>query len=136
LPANPAFRRRRSATTRLRGRNNYRRYDHTDVERLRFIAGARRIGCSLDELRKILAVQQADRAPCAQLLGVLSQRIASIDHLVRELFETRNTLDALRHAGQALPQDDPLAPDCICSLVRSYHVLGRLPPPPEDDTHD
>ena len=48
-----------------RGPNNYRQYTEDDVERLRFVAGARSLGFSLNDIGEILAAAVFCRARTA-----------------------------------------------------------------------
>ncbi len=60
-----------------RAANNYRRYQPTDVDRLRFIANARSLGIRLGDIAEILAARDQGIAPCDRVLGVLAKRTGS-----------------------------------------------------------
>jgi DNA-binding transcriptional MerR regulator len=47
-----------------RAGNGYRIYGSADVNRLRFIAGARSLGFSLDDVQEALALRDRGEAPC------------------------------------------------------------------------
>ena len=56
-----------------RAANNYRQYTPADAERLRFVASARHLGLSLDEIAEILAARDQGIAPCQRVLDVINQ---------------------------------------------------------------
>ncbi|MCA1736998.1 MAG: MerR family transcriptional regulator [Actinobacteria bacterium] len=47
-----------------RSPNGYRAYDRSDVERLRFIRGAQRMGLKLRDIRELLAIRDKGVCPC------------------------------------------------------------------------
>ena len=51
----------------------YRCYGVDDRERLRFIAQAKAIGLSLQEISEILAIRQAGNPPCRHVAAVLDR---------------------------------------------------------------
>lgn len=109
-----------------RGRNNYRQYTEADVERLRFIAGARSLGFSLSDVGEILAARDHNIAPCRQVLDTIDARLQDIDMRIATLLDLRETLRQLRQAGAALRLDDVLGENCICYLVKTYRDTGEV----------
>src|SRR5688572_4926531 len=65
-----------------RAANNYRYYTPAAVDRLRFIASARRLGFALSDVGSILAARDAGSAPCDDLLGMLADRLTEIDRRI------------------------------------------------------
>ena len=51
--------------------NGYRDYDESDVARLQFVAGARTLDFSLDDIAEILALRDRREAPCRVVLTLL-----------------------------------------------------------------
>ena len=100
--------------------NNYRQYTEADVERLRFIASARSLGLSLDDIAKILAIRDAGIAPCDHVLARLQARLADIDRLIADMLALRGTLRELYETGATLPRDDVAFEHCVCSLIKTY----------------
>ena len=71
-----------------RGDNNYRHYDRSALQRLRFIANCRALDMSLDEIRVLLAHMDQPGADCsavdavvAEHLGHVRERIAALQLL-------------------------------------------------------
>ena len=77
----------------------YRVFEASDVDTVRFIRRARSLGLGLDAAADILATHRSGLAPCERTGQLLEQRIAEIDHSLRELRELRATLVAARRTG-------------------------------------
>ncbi|GAB4468504.1 MAG: hypothetical protein Kow0070_31730 [Anaerolineales bacterium] len=100
-----------------RGGNNYRQYDERDAERLRLVAGARRLDLSLDEIGEILALRERREAPCRVLLERLERKADEIAERIRELQRLERELRALHALGLTFPTDDVDGKHCVCHLV-------------------
>jgi DNA-binding transcriptional MerR regulator len=103
-----------------RGENNYREYNEQDVERLRFIAGARRLDLSLDEIREILALRDRREAPCRVLLERLEHKANEIAERIRNLQQMERDLRDLHALGLTFPTDDVDGKNCVCHLVGEH----------------
>jgi DNA-binding transcriptional MerR regulator len=100
-----------------RSQNNYRQYDQRDVERLRLVAGARRLDLSLEEIREIIALRDRREAPCRVLLERLDRKADEIAERVRELKRLERELRELHASGLTFPADDVEGKHCVCHLV-------------------
>ncbi len=100
-----------------RGENNYREYDEQDVERLRLVAGARRLDLSLDEIREILALRDRREAPCRVMLERLEHKADEIAQRIRSLQQMERDLRDLHALGLTFPTDDVDGKHCVCHLV-------------------
>lgn len=83
-----------------RTNSGYRTYGDGDVDVLRFIHQARDLGLSLEEIKRILDLQQAGITPCATVLDLVDAHIREIDDKVRSLGELRSTLVRARRMAQ------------------------------------
>lgn len=72
--------------------NGYRRYDHSHLERLRFIKRAQAVGFQLDEITSLL--QLNDLTDHARARTLAQEKIADVDARIRQL---QTVADALRH---------------------------------------
>jgi len=79
----------------------YRVFQASDVDTVRFIRRVRSLGLGLDAAAEILATHRSGQAPCGRTGQLLDQRIAEIDHTLRELRELRTTLVAARRTDHA-----------------------------------
>ena len=100
-----------------RGENNYRQYDEQAVERLRLVAGARRLDLSLDEIREIVALRDRHEAPCRVLLERLEHKADDIAERIRNLQQMEHELRDLHALGLTFPTDDVDGKHCVCHLV-------------------
>lgn len=109
-----------------RAANNYRQYTAADAERLRFIAGARSLGVSLDDIAEILKARNKGIAPCDRVLNTLARRLDEIDRHIADLLALRDALKQLQREGKLLPRDDVQGEHCICYLLKTYRDSGHV----------
>jgi len=109
-----------------RGENNYRQYTTADVERLRFIASARSLDFSLNDIAEILAARDNNIPPCEQVLDTLDRRLEEIDRRIADMLSLRDTIRQIRAEGAVLPKDDVQGEGCVCYLIKSYHHTGQV----------
>ena len=103
--------------------NGYREYEDVDVERLRLVAGARRLDFSLEEIREILDLRDRGIAPCGVLLNLLDKKTDEISRRIAELRLLQKDLRALYDSGLAFPTDDVEGKHCVCHLVSEHEVV-------------
>ncbi len=115
--------------------NNYRQYALADVERLRFIASARTLGFSLEDILEILGARDNGMAPCQRVLDAtpalragacVGQRLDQIDRRIADLLTMRDSLRQLQSEGVMLLLDDVRGEHCICYLIKTYHDTGQV----------
>ena len=97
--------------------NGYRNYSDTDVDRLRLVAGARRLDIPLAEIREILDMRDRQEPPCVRLLEIIDQKIAEIQMRIEQLKQMDAELSDLYDLGMSFPQDDIEGKHCVCHLV-------------------
>jgi len=100
-----------------RRENKYREYGEADVDRVRLVAGARRLDFSLAEIREILDLRDRGEAPCLALLDALEQKQTEIHQRIAELQALEDQLIELRALGMTYPTDDIEGKECVCHLV-------------------
>ena len=100
-----------------RGTNRYREYKDKDVDRVRLVAGARRLDFSLAEIREILDLRDRGEAPCLVLLDALENKRSEIHQRLDELQRLETDLDKLYRLGMTFPTDDVEGKNCVCHLV-------------------
>ena len=103
-----------------RAENNYRQYSEQDVERLRLVAGARRLDLSLDDIQEILALRDRREAPCRILLERMEQKADEIAERIHALQHMESELRGLRTLGLTFPVDDVDGKNCVCHLVSEH----------------
>lgn len=97
--------------------NDYRDYDEIDVVRAKFVAGARRLDFSIDDIQEILDLRDKRIAPCRVVLELLEEKADEINHRIAELQRMEAELRELRQLGETFPTDDVDGKNCICHLV-------------------
>ncbi len=107
--------------------SGYREYSGQDVDRLRFIRTAQRLGLSLSEISEILAFRERGERPCGYVLEVLDRQVADLDHRMAEMAELRRELIALKAEADRLPDDDET---CFCAVIEhsGATAAGAVPP--------
>lgn len=90
-----------------RGENQYRHYTPGDVEMLRFIGRARRLGFSVQDLKQLVALYRDRHRASGDVKRIALQHIARIDEKLAELKTVR---DALAHLAERCHGDD--RPEC------------------------
>ncbi len=97
--------------------NGYRDYAASDLDRLKLVAGARRLDFSLDEIREILDLRDRQEPPCNVMLESLMNKSAEIQKRILELQQLDVELQQLHQLGLTFPTDDVEGKNCVCHLV-------------------
>ena len=107
--------------------NGYQQYSSEDLQRLRFIARARRLGFSLKDSQQILASADNGQAPCAEVRDLLNERLtalhAHIDECQRLALVMQNAFANWADKGDCAPDGH-----AICPLNRRVRAGYRAPP--------
>lgn len=117
-----------------RGRTDagYRVYDETSLDRLRFIARAKQLGCSLDEIADLATAW--DGGTCAtvqaRLRSTVEAKIAAADSKIAELAALTADLRDVAVALAAEPVDGPCDDTCACTTGAGETAPVRGPVPP------
>jgi len=100
--------------------SGYRVYSDDDVDRLRFIRTAQRLGLSLSEISEILGFRERAEPPCEYVLGVLDRQVDDLDRRMAEMADLRRQLIALKKQADRLPTD----PTCYCAVIEHSRAMG------------
>lgn len=100
--------------------NGYRDYTEYDVDRLKLVAGARRLDFSLAEIKEILDLRDRGIAPCSVLLELLDRKAKEISQRIIELKQMQEDLQQLYSLGAIFPTDDVEGKNCVCHLVKIH----------------
>ncbi len=94
----------------------YRVYSQRDVDRLTFIARAKRLGCTLDEIREL--AQAWDRDSCGpvqhQLRSLVGAKVAESQAQIVELMAFTSELQAAATHFSEEPTEGACDEDCAC----------------------
>lgn len=103
--------------------NGYREYSKADVDRLKLVAGARRLDLTLDDIKEILDLRDRQIAPCGILLDLLDNKAKEINQRITELQALEKDLKQLYSLGRTFPTDDVEGKNCVCHLVSEQAEL-------------
>lgn len=112
--------------------NGYRVYNEADVERIRFVAGVRSLGFSLDDIAEIMALRDRREAPCRFVLDLIDKKAEDIARRITVFVRMEKELRQLYQLGQTFPLDDVDGKACVCHLVsdrsgfRAYSFDGKI----------
>jgi MerR family copper efflux transcriptional regulator len=103
----------------------YRIYDDDSLDRLTFIARAKQLGCSLEEITDLVDIWDGQHCGPVQrrFHELVTEKIDAAETQVRELttFATQLRSSADQLSGE--PVDGPCGPDCACLTVD----VGSIP---------
>jgi DNA-binding transcriptional MerR regulator len=116
-------------TQAQRESNGYRVYSEVDVERLKFIAGSKRLNLSLAEVKDLVTARESD--VCAHLQSEmrplvatrLAETLAQIDDLNRLASELRAAATRLAQS----PGDGPCSDACACAVLTGGFGAAEAP---------
>jgi MerR family copper efflux transcriptional regulator len=94
----------------------YRLYDERSVGRLRFIARAKQLGCTLEEITDLVSVWDDDQCGPVQrrFHQLVTAKIVETEERLRELDEFAGQLRAAAAQMSVDPVDGPCDGDCAC----------------------
>src|SRR2546429_4588041 len=88
-----------------RTQSGYRVYGREALDLLAFVRQAQRLGFTLDEIKEIVAIKQAGRAPCLHVRELVQQKVEELTQRLSDLTTVRHGLRALlngrRRRGKA-----------------------------------
>jgi len=92
-------------STPRRTPSGYRVYSSEALALLAFVRQAQRLGFSLDEIKAIVAIKRAGRAPCTHVRELVQRKADELTQRLSDLMTMRNGLRTLlngwRRAGKA-----------------------------------
>jgi MerR family transcriptional regulator, copper efflux regulator len=129
----------------VRGDSGYRRYSDDDVELLTFIARAKRLGLSLDQIQALVDGWRRDdcRSTRDQLAEFVEERLVDVRHLIGDLVLFRDQLEDVHRGLCDRPASTRCGPGCGCdvevapidiatsrslALVAVNRRAGQMPP--------
>jgi MerR family transcriptional regulator, copper efflux regulator len=89
-----------------RTQSNYRVYSPSDVEVLRFVKQARRLGFSMTQIATLLGLWEDRGRPSSEVKHLAKEHIGELDRRIRELMEMKKTLENLANhcRGDSRPE--------------------------------
>jgi MerR family transcriptional regulator, Zn(II)-responsive regulator of zntA len=87
--------------------NGYKLYRHADIERLRFIRLAQRLGYTLDEIHHFLQLHVDGKVPCQEVREILRRRIDENHRRIRELVQLQWRMEQALSLWEDMPAQAP-----------------------------
>ncbi|MCZ6708111.1 MAG: heavy metal-responsive transcriptional regulator [Chloroflexi bacterium] len=81
--------------------SGYRSYASADIDRLDFVAKAKALGLSLEEIGDILRASSPDAVNCAHVVDLLTSKRDELEHWIRDAESLRDALDHTIQASRA-----------------------------------
>ena len=94
----------------------YRLYGAADRDRLAFIAKAKSVGLTLDQIKEIIALRGTGSCPCDHVLNLIDHKVAAIDAQIRALTALRQELLAIKGAPSERPPED----SAVCGIIEHF----------------
>lgn len=92
----------------------YRIYDHSAVERLRFVQGCQRLGLRLRDIADLLEIRDTGSCPCQPAEELLRRRLAEVDAEMARLEALRCEMSSMIDALPAADCPPPLPAASWC----------------------
>jgi DNA-binding transcriptional MerR regulator len=102
--------------------SGYRIYRREDEGRVAFIKAAQHLGLSLEEIREVLALREAGRAPCEHVRTLVREHDRAITRRIADLRRLREDLRALDAVIDDIPGDHAV----VCRIIE--HTGGQDEP--------
>ncbi|CAM3495206.1 MULTISPECIES: MerR family transcriptional regulator [Halomonas] len=99
--------------------NGYQLFSDTDLERLRFIQRARKLGFSVAEIRDILSHADQGDSPCPLVRDLLTSRLPLIRARIAELEALAERMEHALVSWQNMPDGTPDG-HSVCRLIESF----------------
>lgn len=93
--------------TPRRDRSGYRSYGDAELARVRFVTGARRLGCSFPEIKALIALQDEHHVPSSKLLQLLATKMKEVEDEMERLRQLQAILSRLHTHGLSLVEAVP-----------------------------
>lgn len=98
--------------------SGYRVFDESVLDRLAFIKQAQILGFTLDEIRQLISHKRAGENPCAEVRGIVRERLRELDERIAQMVAYRDELKA------ALAEWDKTgeAAGHVCGLIEGTNI--------------
>lgn len=83
-----------------RTQGNQRRYDQSDLDRLKFIRHARELGFALSDVRALLRLAAHPESPCAEVDAIAKAQLHDVERKIARLNSLRRALKTMVSACQ------------------------------------
>ena len=99
--------------------NGYKEFGPRDEKRLHFALCARKLGFTVEDIRKIIDHSDCGKSPCSMVRALLEERLVQVE---KDAAQTRRLYKRMREAVQKWKQMPDGAPNgkAICTLIENW----------------
>lgn len=101
-----------------RSSSGYRQYGQEDVERLRFVQKAKRLGFSLIDIKSVLQIHGRREPTCTHVKSLLDEKLAQVDVLLKDLRAFSKELARLRSQATGIEDCRPTG-GRVCGIIEN-----------------
>lgn len=98
--------------------NGYQLYSVGDVQRVRFILQAKRLGYTLKEIDEIFSEARQGHSPCPRVREIIEARIGENRHRLDELHAAQTRMERALERWKSLPDGIPDG-NSVCHLIET-----------------
>ncbi len=95
----------------VRDAAGYRDYSDDELARIQLVTAARRLGCSFEEIKELVAIREGQHLPSARLLELLKSKIVEVGEEIDRLRRVQCELLELQDVAEQLIEAAPQAAD-------------------------
>lgn len=103
--------------------NNYMQFCQNDVNCVRFIRLARRLGFSLAEIVDIIETSRKGESPCQMVREILERRIEENNRVLAELVAQQSRMERALAQWQEMPDDAIGGEQRFCGLIEAMEDM-------------
>ena len=81
--------------TSKRMENNYRYFDESNLDKLKFLVRARKLGFSLEECKELIKLFENDNRKSENVRNIAKNKLENIDKQIKELKDLKKSLEWL-----------------------------------------
>ncbi len=86
----------------VRDAAGYRDYGDAELERIQLVTAARRLGCSFEEIKELLAMREGQALPSQRVLELLRAKIVEVEQEIERLRRVQCELLDLQDTAEKL----------------------------------
>ena len=101
--------------------NGYKEYRQKDIDRLRFIIGARLLGFAVDDVGQIIREASKGRTPCPMVRELIKSRLEETESQFQETLALRKRMKSAVSEWEKKPNRVPTG-NMICHLIEDFTV--------------
>jgi len=101
--------------------NGYKEYGQKDVDRMRFILGARQLGFSVEDIGLFIKEAGKGRTACPMVRNLVSHRLKETEARFKEAQALRNRMKKAVREWEDKPNKVPTG-NMVCHLIENFNA--------------